>query len=240
MRRIPVRAAVLALAAVQLGGCSSFLGLNFARHSTPEAAPAAEASAPAFTEAGRRHLTQGQTGLAVETFQKALGSGEAQAPALNGLGVAFARLGRFDLAHRYFSQAMAIDPADTRYADNMTRLMRSPALATRRDADIAAQAQLAARTAAEPAVAAKPAVGQIQRLSRGEVRIVTAPPRAQPIARAAQNASAAGFKPIIRVAFADKQADESQDFVRIQLPAPKDAGPPNAAAPSASKTVSLP
>jgi tetratricopeptide (TPR) repeat protein len=172
MRRIPVRSVVLALAAVQLGGCNSFLGINFARNaSPPKEADTAVAVASPITERGRSQLADGQSGLAVETFKQALAAGEPQAPAINGLGVAFARLGRFDLAHRFFWQAAALAPADTRYSDNLARMMRSPELlAMRRDADIAAAAQArhAANLAeAEAKLAAKPEVGKIERLSRG-------------------------------------------------------------------------
>lgn len=235
MRTIPIRAAFLALAAIQLGGCSSFLGINFARHSAPAAEPSVDVAirAARVTEAGRRQLAEGQTGLAVETFRQALGSGEPVAPALNGLGVAYARLGRYDLAQRFFEQAMAADPADARYADNMTRLMRSPVLAMRRDADIAAaaQAQLAAnRVEVQAKTAEAPAVGRIERLSRGEVRIVTATPQARPSAMTVQSASTRGFKPLVRVAFADKEAEQAKGFVRFSLPAPVKEDKPEASA----------
>ena len=223
MHPVPVRAVILAVAALQLGGCSSFLGLKFAHRPKAEPATAAPALATAatLTETGRRQLAAGQPGLAIESFQKALASSEAKAPALNGMGVAFARLGRYDLAQRFFTQAMAIDPADSRYADNMTRLMRSPNLAMRRDGDVAATA---ARQAMAPAQAAAPAVGQIQRLSRGEVRIAFAPPQAQPVARSTRSASAEGFKPVIRVAFADQEPEQAKGFVRIVLPTPAATG----------------
>jgi tetratricopeptide (TPR) repeat protein len=229
MRTVPLRLVVLAVAAVQLGGCTSFLGIKFARQAQPEPAVENEstlAAAP-ITEAARKQLSEGQTGLAVETFKQALAAGEPQAPAVNGLGVAFARLGRFDLAHRFFSQAMEMDPADSRYADNLARMMRSPELlAMRRDADIAAAAQerlAAAQAEVEARAAARPSPGKIERLSRGEVRIATAPPQAQPTVKTVRSATADGFKPLIRVTFADKAAEQPKGFVRIVLPEPDEA-----------------
>src|SRR5262245_16899965 len=103
--------------ALPLGACSSFLGIHFARH-TPRAQPAQAlaTSVGASTEAGRALLADGQPGLAIESFQRAVASGEPAAPALNGLAVAYSRLGRDDLAERFFREAMAADPTNTRYA----------------------------------------------------------------------------------------------------------------------------
>jgi tetratricopeptide (TPR) repeat protein len=138
MRNVPVRAAALIALSIPLGACNSFLGIHFARH-TPRAAPPAVTvpTAQSATAIGRQQLADGQTGLAIESFRRALASGEEVAPALNGMGVAYARLERFDLAQRYFQQAMASDPANPKYGDNLARLMRSPVFALRRESDIA-------------------------------------------------------------------------------------------------------
>lgn len=78
------------------------------------------------TEQGRAHLRAQRNGLAIEAFNRALVFGEAPAPALNGLGVAYARLGRADLAYRFFSLAASADPASAVYAGNLARLTSSP------------------------------------------------------------------------------------------------------------------
>lgn len=230
MRHLHTRALVLIALAAPLGACNSFLGIKFARHAAPAparveapAVPAATAAlADSATALGRKQLAEGQTGLAIESFQKALGSGEPVAPAVNGLGVAYARLGRFELAWRYFEQAKASDPANPAYADNLARLLRSPALAMRRDGDIARdQAAASARqgaTAAPPAATRAPALGQLQRVSRGEVRIATAPAQSAPVA--AQHA-AGEFKPLVRFSIAEQTAPHGP--VRIVLPEPKPA-----------------
>ena len=150
MRKSQFRVVLTLILATPLGACSSFLGIHFAHHAsnaertlamtTANRPEATEALPAAATDAGRSQLAAGQVGLAVESFQRALASGEPIAPAANGMGVAYARLGRFDLAQRFFEQAMSIDPADTRYADNLARLLRSPLFALRRDRDIAERA----------------------------------------------------------------------------------------------------
>lgn len=229
------RALLLSMLALPLGACNSFLGINLARHA-PRAAPAAPA-APALaggeanaTAAGRAQLAEGRTGLAIESFRRGLASGEPIAPAVNGLGVAYARLGRFDLAQRYFRQAMASDPADTRYADNLARLMTSPTFALRRDGDAV---QSALRAAAAPA-ASVPATatakaglvpGKLQRVSRGEVRIATAPPQPAPVAFQRAARADGEFKPLVRFSIAEPAA--SPGAIRIVLPEPKpaEAGP---------------
>lgn len=235
MRHFPVRALVLIALTAPLGACSSFLGINFARHApraAPEAAPPeAMAKAESATAVGRRQLTEGQTGLAIESFQRALSGGEPIAPAVNGLGVAYARLDRFDLAQRYFQQAIASDPANPKYADNLARLMQSPTLRMRRDSDFAQavpsapaslQTALAVRdTAAQPALAA-PAVGKLQRVSRGEVRIATAPPQAAPAAMAHAKVDSR-FRPLVRFSIAEPMARRPQSSVRVVLPESKPA-----------------
>lgn len=192
---------------VPLGACNSFLGIHFARHArNPEPAVAEAARAPA-TEAGRKQLTDGQTALAIESFQQALASGEPIAPAVNGLGVAYARLGRFELALQYFKQAMAADPLDPRYEANAARLMQSPTFAMRREADLAAAQLKAEQAAVVPATvqtaSAAPTVGRLQRVSRGEVRIVTAVPEAAPLRSARVDSR---FRPLVKITFADAPA----------------------------------
>jgi len=244
MRNVPVRAAVLIALSLPLGACNSFLGIHFARH-TPRAVPPAAAvpaqAAQSATAIGRQQLADGQTGLAIESFQRALASGEEVAPALNGMGVAYARLERFDLAQRYFEQAIASDPANPRYADNLTRLTRSPVFAMLQARQIArtaalqidAPAALGTRPA-QTAVSAT-ATGKMQRVSRGEVRIATVAPQSAPVARG-QAMLERQFKPLVRIALGGAQPQRPQSFVRFELPQAGPAGAkPAASAAEASK-----
>ncbi|MBC2666288.1 tetratricopeptide repeat protein [Novosphingobium flavum] len=168
---------VLVTASFSLSGCASVFNFSWLHSNKPAQARSetpASAGTP-MTDAGRKFLASGDTGLAIEAFQHALGSGEAAAPALNGLGVAYARLDRFETAQNLFAQAIALAPENEQYAANMARLLRSPALAMRHDADIAAQVVAVAAPAPEtPAVAVKPAPGQLVRVSANEFHIVTA------------------------------------------------------------------
>lgn len=238
MRHFHAKAIVLIALSAPLGACSSFLGIHFAHHA-PRAAPetALAAKAESATSTGRRELADGQPGLAIEAFQHALASGEPIAPAVNGMGVAYARIGRFDLAQRYFEQAAASDPANAQYSENLARLMRSPALAMRREGDIAnaalqaaATEDAAAKVAAVPS--AVPAPGQLQRVSRGEVRIASAAPQATPAIRG-QAPVGAGFRPLIRITFADRPA-VSASSIKIVLPEAKPAASASTPADTAS------
>jgi Flp pilus assembly protein TadD len=225
MRQGLIQGVAIVVLALPLGACSSFLGIHFARH-TPKAQPveALAASVGASTEAGRALLADGQPGQAIESFQRALTSGEPQAAALNGLGVAYARLGRDDLAERFFREAMAADPANARYADNLTLLMRLPSFAARNAAALAAQAslestQLLAETKSEVQTAApqKPAIGQLQRVSRAEVHITTAPAQAAPVRSASAKVdSRVGALP--RVVLGLQEPKNFKPLVRLEMP----------------------
>lgn len=178
------RMILAALLALPLGGCNSFLGMHLFGHgaSKPMSAAATvppSASSATATLAGRSELDAGRPGTAIEKFQQALANGEPVAPALNGMAVAYARIGRLDLAQRFFQQAIAVDPADARYQVNLAALMQTPAFAMVND-DIVGDAPgravapvLAhAERAGQPA--AVPRAGGLQRVSRFEVRIMPA------------------------------------------------------------------
>lgn len=162
---------LLGTIALALSACSS--GANHARFTPRVIGVEQQESALSQTDQGRVHLYAHRTGLAVESFRNALANGEAPAPAYNGLGVAYARLGRPDLAETYFSRAMASDPANPHFAENFARLTRSPAYLAMVSARTAPppSALAGAIRSADAATAAKPS--PMERVSRGEVRIVT-------------------------------------------------------------------
>lgn len=235
MNRRYTRALAAVVLALPLGACSSFLGIHFARSAPKAERVQTAASVAPVTEAGRAQLAAGQPGLAIESFQRALAGGEAIAPAANGLGVAYAQIGRDDLAQRYFQEAIAADPGQSRYADNLARLMRSPGYAMRAAAAVAAQMQQAAAASdaqAQAQAANQPAaIGKLQRVSRAEVHITTAAPQAAPLrsVRAVDNrfkplvrislapeapAAPAGFKPLVRVELSKPKADEANEAAR--------------------------
>ncbi|WP_296679633.1 tetratricopeptide repeat protein [Novosphingobium sp.] len=196
----------LALLSLVLPGCSALFGKNklTSQTGTEEqiqvAAEAAPVKVAVMTDAGRKALDHGNAGMAIEAFTRAVTSGEAPAPALNGLGVAYARIGRFDLAQRYFQRAAQIDPDEMRYQSNLSRLMRSPLFAKRHQAD-EANAMLA-RAEEQQAAAAKTrqaaAPGQLQRVGANQFYIKTAAPTpgAGPV-RTAMVITRAKTKPVI-------------------------------------------
>lgn len=220
---------MLIVLSVPLGACSSLFGIHMADRgsrpmpTSPVSSVAMATPTATKTMLGRQQLADGQVGAAIETFQAALASGEDRAPAVNGLGVAYARLGRSDLALRYFEEANTIAPADPRYANNLALLLNSRTLGS---TPAMASSLYLQRAAAEPA----PARGLLQRVSANEFHIATAilqpaplssltvkvatkaqPIVSSPLARAAKTtllpvarASAAAQRPtIVRVANSD-------------------------------------
>jgi hypothetical protein len=204
------RLVLIIAAATALSGCQSFLGISLRGHTRALPGAPSEPALAQATAQGRAYLASGQTGLAIEAFQRALGANEPAAPALNGMGVAFARLGRYDVAERMFQEAMAVDPSDGRYARNLATLMSSPALAMRHDGDIANRVATIDPAPARPAqasAAAQPRDGQLVRVSSAEYRIVTV---AQPAneGRAAV-AMADRFRPLVRVQIGSRSVPQT-------------------------------
>lgn len=111
-----------------LGGCKFFGNLHFGSNSHEKAAAAdlAQGTYGPATQRGRDYLRSKLTGLAIDSFNLALATGEEPAAAYNGLGVAYARLGRTDLAYRFFKKATMSDPANPAYTRNLINLVNSP------------------------------------------------------------------------------------------------------------------
>lgn len=72
---------------------------------------------------GREQLALGQNGLAISSFRTALRDDPESAEALNGLAIAYDRIGRPDLARRYFELAIAKAPEEPKYNGNLARLL---------------------------------------------------------------------------------------------------------------------
>jgi hypothetical protein len=66
---------------------------------------------------GRTHLAAGNAAQAISSFRLALSADQSSIAALNGLGIAYDRLGRNDLARRHFETALSLEPdaADIAY-----------------------------------------------------------------------------------------------------------------------------
>lgn len=208
--------ALLAVAAgLPLSGCQSFPLFNYAHAHSAQALAAAEAGTGHYTGLGRQELDNGQTGAAIDTFRVALAMGEDPAAALNGLGVAYTRLGRSDAAADLFTKAAQLDPLNPRYARNLARIEESrQALAHAGSATAVADAQSVA--AAEP----QPRAGEATRISPSQVAIrsvstkpisaplpvIAGPPADGVLAPGAKAEVNSRFKPLLRVALREPAA----------------------------------
>lgn len=191
MNRI-LRISAILVATVSLSGCQA-IGSFWAKltsqapRETVETSTALAAAENMDLSAGRELLGRGMYAAAITSFRNARSDPAAFAEANNGMGVAYAKLGRLDLAERYFQVALTLDPSNERFAANMLRLQRDYALAKNKqhEAELLAQAEAAKQAAAEK-LAQADETGNIERVSRGEVRITTlASPMAAPIATVA-------------------------------------------------------
>jgi tetratricopeptide (TPR) repeat protein len=174
-----LRASAIALL-FSLGGCQ-FLGkLNIARGGSqePQQAATAASAMPSSLAEGREHLRANRNGLAIDAFNLALVRGEDPAAAYNGLGVAYARVGRGDLAYRFFKKANNSDPDNPVYASNLIRLVDSPDFALNQidRAPAAPPARVTERPVAAGSAAAAPRVpGKLYREGRGQISLTTRP-----------------------------------------------------------------
>jgi hypothetical protein len=105
----------------------------------------------------RVQLTMGQFGLAVETLQSALHREPQSGRILNLLAVAYDKIGRPDLADRYFAESLQIDPHAAVTLNNWgySKLLRGD-----RAAALDLFQQAAAKTPDDPVVLANLALAQ--------------------------------------------------------------------------------
>jgi hypothetical protein len=102
-----------------LAACSGGSGVATfsARPVVPEGYGTADAGSP--YQSGKRQLEAGNVGLAIDAFRKAIRSEPGSLDALNGLAVAYDRIGRFDLSRRYYEQALGIEPDSATILHNL-------------------------------------------------------------------------------------------------------------------------
>lgn len=169
----PTTTLLLVALATSLGGCKSFLqAFDFSRHSS---APA-YAIGPADLDEGREHLRAGRVGNALAPLHRAALNPATSGDALNALGVAYSKLGRADLAERYFLAAVELDADNERYAANLARFYDSDLardtrlLYAQRERAQAAYTEFAA---SEAAVTPEPQALERTVLSGGETHRIT-------------------------------------------------------------------
>ncbi len=117
MRRI----GPLLMTTMLVTGCAGLATNNESLRAILERSSQAEPKLSAY-EHGKRHLQLGNAGLAVDAFQAALKDYPDSIPALNGLAVAYDRLGRADVAQRLLDQALALDPNSAVTLNNLAYL----------------------------------------------------------------------------------------------------------------------
>ncbi len=146
----------------------------------PEAAGKALRSEQQLS-AGRSALEQRNYAAAIMAFREASVEAGLRPAALNGLGVAYAGIGREDLAETYFRRAINLDPSNTKYDDNLARLYRVQLAAAkaRREKSEEKQRVLAARERAQrereivPGVRMVATARRMVQTSPGMVSIIT-------------------------------------------------------------------
>ncbi len=185
----------LTAGALLLGGCQLFTS-NTARLQAgirvPEQLPQ-RAYAEQQLAVGRAALSAKDYVGAIAAFRNAMFEPEFAAAAHNGLGVAFAGIGRNDQAERYFRLAIAEDAAIQSYADNLVRLQRTNfalehARLARTEARLASAPLSSTRafrgTAMRASLEATSGQDRIERLGATSV-IVRSPPIIPPAPRSA-------------------------------------------------------
>lgn len=177
-RNFPKSLALISIFA--LGGCQFIGSLHLTGKSRgkEQASELAVVTYGPATQQGRDYLRSNLTGLAIDAFNLGLASGEDPAAAYNGLGVAYARLGRTDVAYRFFRKATISDPGNQAYAHNLTSLVNSPAftlnlMARELPAPVARNEQPAdAQTAQGPARAVQ-VPGKLYRENNRQFSLIT-------------------------------------------------------------------
>lgn len=217
----------LLLTALPLAGCA----LNFAG-SQPEVAVRAidngtvdqQAAGTESLAAGREAMRGGNLMAAMSAFRVAQRDPATVAEATNGIGVAWATLGRHDLAEKAFLEAVAFAPQDRRFAANLERVLAHKILPA---APAGEQRQQFAGPLPRPLAPSRPVNRAIQvegpgnslvRVSRTEVRFGTrSTPAAAAISAANPTAGPASGQPVIRVAL--PRAGDRLYPLRVALPA---------------------
>lgn len=148
---------------------------------TPGLGPAA--SVESGLDEGRALLLAANPVQAIAAFRTVLAADAGNVAALNGLGVAYDRLGRADLARQHFEQALAIEPTA---ADIAYNLGWSLARAGHDREAIAPLQRAAAGSDPRVAAAARRALAQIAaRLEAAAAPATALPPAAAPLRLAA-------------------------------------------------------
>ena len=121
-----IRISTVIMAATALSGCQSFNDLfSFKQTRVEQPVATAAVFGSEELEQGRAALRAGHPARAIELFRLAALNETVAPDAFNGMAVAYTKLGRADLAERYFKTAMTLDSSNPRYAANLARFYGS-------------------------------------------------------------------------------------------------------------------
>lgn len=208
------------LAALTLSGCQGILH-SFGLAGKKEYR--AETSAQVF---GKDELAQGRAALkagypaeAIKQFRLATLNEAAAPEAFNGLGIAYARLGRADLAERYFKAAVTLDSSNPKFAANLDHFYNSPLGNTARALAMREKEVQEALAAAELAAKVE---GMLEPLTQPEQRGSVA--LQQPAAHLTRT-SPAELRIATRAADPDRAGSDQLPSVAVRNPAAKAATP---------------
>lgn len=191
MKSAPMTIAVIG-AAICLSGCTSLFGAKHASRTPADRLDIAEIYhdyAVEQLELGRNQLRAGAYATALETLRRASLDRATAVTAHNAMGVAYAKLGRVELARRHFTLALAREPQNPAIAANLTRLKAETRAAEQALAVVDAAAPVPASASEPSSTVSRPEIGRtikpaygarvvaeggparLQRVSAHEVRI---------------------------------------------------------------------
>lgn len=120
-------------------------------------------------EFGRAALLDERYGQAIASFRKSEIYPDFQAESNNGLGIAYAALGRNDIALHYFGKAVEFAPDEAKYRANLARLKATQAVA------VARSPAMDQPMAIRPGATARPAIVQLSVRADGSTQMIAVP-----------------------------------------------------------------
>jgi len=124
-----MKLAVLLAAGISTSGCTAIFGHKQAKADAGQEVDVAaiySEYASEQLELGRSLMRAGAYSSAIEPLRKASRDRGSAPAALNAMGVAYAKIGRNEVAGRFFRQALLLDPENKAFAGNLLRLKSSP------------------------------------------------------------------------------------------------------------------
>lgn len=111
----------LLMSTVLVTGCAGLATNNDSLRTILERSGQSQPRLSAYDQ-GKRHLQFGQAGLAIQAFEEALKANPNSVSVLNGLAIAYDRLGRGDVSQRYLDRALTLDPNSAVTLNNLAYL----------------------------------------------------------------------------------------------------------------------